>query len=267
LYITNVKTNVPKPKPSLDATIAATILSSGELKFTVRVGSLIIRSLGKDLLKLEWFALTLHLGKICHDNLKFHDTDCIYPLGFCLAFRFPAIPARNTGDASEDIRRNATYVFDITEDSNKPRFRIQRENLYPNDPLSITSFSISGNLNLPFLVRLLNVQCSDVWYELKKRKSQRYWANGDVSMKGESPPLEIRNHGSQTVYDSESEDSDSEESSVENNELKTVVLYEIGLTRPWVRKMIESLPFANRCVNYLFRFVIPTKEQLERNSM
>eukprot|EP01102_Stenamoeba_stenopodia_P019683 TRINITY_DN748_c0_g1_i1.p1 TRINITY_DN748_c0_g1~~TRINITY_DN748_c0_g1_i1.p1 ORF type:complete len:279 (+),score=31.78 TRINITY_DN748_c0_g1_i1:262-1098(+) len=47
--------------------------------------------------------------------------------------------------------------------------------------------------------------------------------------------------------------------------MKNAVLYEIGLTRPWVKKMIESLPFAYRCVNYRFRFVHPTKEQLERN--
>ena len=78
----------------------------------------------------------------------------------------------------------------------------------------------------------------------------------------------LQNRGK--VDDSDSGESDSEDSSdevSEYDELKKVVLYEIGLARPWVRKMIESLPLAYRCVNYRFRFVHPTKEQLVRNSM
>eukprot|EP01102_Stenamoeba_stenopodia_P019684 TRINITY_DN748_c0_g1_i2.p1 TRINITY_DN748_c0_g1~~TRINITY_DN748_c0_g1_i2.p1 ORF type:complete len:869 (+),score=108.90 TRINITY_DN748_c0_g1_i2:381-2987(+) len=235
LYITHTKANAPKPKTSLDATIAATISNTGDLKYTVRVGSIIIRS----------------LGKVVYDNPRFHDADCIYPLGLRLAFRFPSTTSSNT--TNEMTHCNATYVFDITEEAEKPQFRIQRASFYPNDPWAIVSFSLST-----------------AWNELKNRKLQQSW-EGSVN---DVEQAHNRLNGSQSSHNvgSDSEESDSEgrdedEISEDNDEMKNAVLYEIGLTRPWVKKMIESLPFAYRCVNYRFRFVHPTKEQLERNSM
>lgn len=182
----------------------------------------------------------------------------------------------NAVDPNDDVHCNTTYVFDVTEESGKPKFRIQRDNLYPNDPLPITSFSISGTSFLFFLrIFFFKRVLSEVWCELKKRKSQRYWEvvsndNANMEEKRNCSQKENSSQYNQKTDDSDTDESDAEDSShdgIENDELKKVVLYEVGLTRPWVRKMIESLPLAYRCVNYQFRFVLPTKEQLERNSM